>query len=399
MAIQQTAAVPKKPLIGLNYPVPWNAYGVYFGGGNPPASFPPLDAWTVNLKQNLIQLRDTLGIRVVRIFLMGNAVNYGTVARGGTVSGSGFPPVVGFPTPVFTPPAALHPKFVDHLQKMFLAFRDTSCLVIPSLIDFKAFGANVLLSPAVAAAPPIVFEGSVIIQGTKAKPAVDNGCFDRQAIVQDSAVRDAFFRQTLEAFLTASIPFKTSIYAWEVQNEPYWNIQSFANTFVPLRIAGGPTVTESESSVFLQQGIDLIHKHGFQSTVGHRFLDDLDNLPTGSRRQFHYYPRDIAGALGFSDSRLPKFDETKAFLGEFGIQAPSDDHGDLWPDLNGADAGTTDTRVLARLNFIRAQGYPLALIWPDGLDEHSKSSPAPGLDPIQLSPLAQKGIQAFMASS
>jgi hypothetical protein len=185
---------------------------------------------------------------------------------------------------------ALHPKFIDHLQKMFLAFRDTSCLVIPSLIDFKAFGANVLLTPAVAAAPPIEFAGSVIIQGTKASPAVDNGCFDRQAIVQDSAIRDVFFRQTLEAFLTASIPFKTSIYAWEVQNEPYWNIQSFLNGFTPLRFSGGPTVTESESSVFLQQGIDLIHKHGFQSTVGHRFADDLDNLPTGSRRQFHYYP-------------------------------------------------------------------------------------------------------------
>jgi hypothetical protein len=75
------------------------------------------------------------------------------------------------------------------------------------------------------------------------------------------------------------------------------------------------------------------------------------------------------------DCQAPRRDEPE--LPMSGRLMINNGHGDLWPQLNGADAGTTDTRVLARLNFIRAQGYPLALIWPDGLDEHSKSSPAP----------------------
>jgi len=386
VAIQQTAAVPKKPLVGLNYPVPWNAYGIYFGGGNPPASFPALDAWTVNLKQNLIQLRDTLNIRVVRIFLLGNASNYGASVGG-----------------VFTPPTALHPKFIDHLQKMFLAFRDTSMLVIPSLIDFKAFGHSVVLTPAVLAQPAVMQEGSIITPAVKAKGVVTNGCNDMQAIVRDSTIRDLFFKQTLEPFLQASIPFQTSIYAWEVQNEPYWNVQNIVNRFAPLKIAGGFTVEASESSTFLQQGVDLIaDTHKFPSTVGHRFSDDLDNFPTGTRRQFHFYPLLHGLPLTqrqviIADRHLPHFNDTKAFIGEFGIQDPSDGHGALWDDLNGADAPNTRVRVLERLKLIRAQEYPLALIWPDGMDGHgSVSSAIPGPDPIQLSPAAIQGIQDFM---
>jgi hypothetical protein len=69
--------------VGLNYPIPWNAYGYYFGGGDPPGSDSKLDHWTTNLRRNLAELRRELDIRVVRIFLLCNASNYGVFLGGG----------------------------------------------------------------------------------------------------------------------------------------------------------------------------------------------------------------------------------------------------------------------------------------------------------------------------
>src|SRR6478752_9712750 len=131
MGAERTCAVGGKPIIGLNYPVPWQAYGIYLGGGNPCGSNPALDVWPANLKQNLIDLRDQLNMKIVRIFLLCNAVNYGSVSND--------------LDHVFTPPPSLHPKVRQQLQAMFQAFKDTNMLVIPSLIDFKAFGRFSLL--------------------------------------------------------------------------------------------------------------------------------------------------------------------------------------------------------------------------------------------------------------
>src|SRR5882757_1853897 len=46
---------------------------------------------------------------------------------------------------------------------------------------------------------------------------------------------------------------------------------------------------------------------------------------------FHYYPN-LLGRVGLADSDLPKFKDTGAFLGEFGIRAAGDSQGDLWPE-------------------------------------------------------------------
>ncbi len=148
----------------------------------------------------------------------------------------------------------------------------------------------------------------------------------------------------------------------------------------------------AESATFLQQGVDLIEKFptpdkkGFKSTVGHRFCGDLDSAPNGSRRQFHYYPVTrqvpLIGPVTLADSALPLFSDSRAFIGEFGIQDPVDGHGGLWPELNGADAPDTRTRTLERLKFIQGLEYPFALVWPDGLDGHGSVSVAPGPDPL-----------------
>jgi hypothetical protein len=268
-------------------------------------------------------------------------------------------------------------------------------MVIPSIIDFKAFGRKLTLR---AGGPPKTVNGS----RTKRIDPVTNGCTDRQQIVQDKAMRQDFFGQIKENLLDPTIPFRSHIYAWEVQNEPSWNFRTIAGDAV----AGGATVSKAEMRTFLQEGVDLINgitvggQRAFNSTVGHRFLEDLDDLPTGTRRQFHFYPYvinltdDIS--IPLRDVSLPRFEDSRAFLGEIGIQDPLVGHGDLWPDLGGADAGDTRTRILARLQFVRQQGYPLVMMWTDGLDGKGKAPVAPGPDPLQLSPESQSAIKEFM---
>lgn len=331
--------------LGFNYPFPWNAYGRYFGRGAPPGQEPELERWLEELEKNLEFLRQRLTMRVVRLFLLCNGWNYGRVEAG-----------------QFLPPASLHPAFVDDLERLLAVFRAQRVLVVPSLFDFKAFGRQ--------------FER--------------NGAGDRHAIVRDEAIRHVVLSQTLAAFLQASERYRDVILAWEVMNEPIWNVTRLA----PRSAAGGKTTSASSMASFLGQAVQLIDQTGFPSTVGHRFARDLSNYPTGSVRQFHFYPTGIF-RRAVIDRTLPRFEVTRAILGEFGVQAPGE-QGELWPELLGADGGDTRTRTLARLRHVQEKGYRLALLWPDGIDGKGGRSLPPGPDPLQLSVEAQRGIEDFL---
>jgi hypothetical protein len=173
-------------------------------------------------------------------------------------------------------------------------------------------------------------------------------------------------------------------------------------------LAGGPSLSASEMTTFLTEALALIEtKHGFTGTVGHRFSGDLDDFPTGKARQFHFYtkaqrirlmpglpgtvfpPQFIDfGKVIVKDRTLPPFSETNAFVGEF---ATSAHESEPWPELNGADAGDTRSRVAERLRMIDSKGYALALVWPD-----PPETVGPGvIDPLKLTPEAQQGIIDF----
>lgn len=346
-------------MVGVNYPVPWNVYGIYLGSGNPPGSCPGMDVWPENLATNLILLRDELGVRVVRVFLLGNAANYGAVVGGRT-----------------TLPEALDPRVTQQLESMFRAFADAKMLVIPSLIDFKAFGERKLLG--------------------RAPKTRTNGCTNRHDIVNDSVIRRQFFDRVLRPFLAISKPFREAVYAWEVQNEPIWNVNELSVTSVVTdleRVAVGRTkVSRLAMQTFLQEAVDIIERFDveprFSATVGHRFARDLERFPTGQLRQFHYYPLRLLG-LTLVDRSLPDAATTRAFLGEVGAGT----HGDPWPELAGADSfhAGTRTRVRERLGLAQQKGYPLTLLWPDA-DGHT---PFPGPDPLKFSQAAQDGIRDF----
>jgi hypothetical protein len=333
--------------LGFNYPFPWNAYGRYFGRGAPPGTEPELGRWLPELQQNLGILRDRLGMKVVRLFVLCNGWNYGHLAAGRLVL-----------------PAALDTVFLSDLRQTLAIFRQERMKLIPSLFDFKAFGRS----------------------GQK------NGCGDRYDILLDPWTQRGVLEQTLAAFLEASKPYCDVIEAWEVMNEPIWNVTRLA----PRAAAGGPTASPAAMSAFLNRALALIEGHGFPSTVGHRFVRDLERYPTGSVRQFHFYP---TGAFGQAvlDRRLPPFEATRAILGEFGVQSAGE-QGEAWPELRGFDRGATRARTLARLRHVRAKGYRLALLWPDGLDGKGARSLPPGADPIQLSAEAQRGIEDFLSA-
>jgi hypothetical protein len=342
--------------LGLNYPYAWNIYGRYFGGGNPPGSEPLIDHWTLNLQKNLLVLRDTLGISVVRIFLLCNAHNYGT-GRPGAVE----------------QPSAVPAPMLAHLTRMFEAFAAARMLVIPSIIDFKAFG----------------------------RYALDNGCGNREAILTNPRERGFFLENVVKGFAAVAKRHESAVHSLEIMNEPRWNIGAL---YDPAHIAGRLRIPKADMIDFLSRAVRIVNDQGLPSTVGHRFLGDLRQLPTGTRPQFHYYPLRAKriGPIGIprsvdpilKDRTLPRAEVTGAFLGEIGTSA---EHGEPWPELHGADDGGTRERVRERLNLARNRNYRLVLLWPDREGQvFNPGLPGGGPDPIHLTAEAQQGVIDFL---
>src|SRR5262245_15524731 len=375
---ESAAGSGKRMEVGFNYPWAWNAAGTYFGGGDPPGSQPAWDRWTDDLRTNLQSLK-TMGIRHVRIFLLCNAWNYGAITSqppplnpaGETVHTPG--------RDQLTPPTNLHPKFTDHLKAMLEAFAAEEMLALPSLLSFDAF-----------------------------LPSSLGGGGGRSDIATKAGVRGQFLGQVLDQFLTVSRPYASSVYAWEVVNEPIWNTSAdHAEVLVWTKrggdLKGGADVPVADMESLIKEASDLISARGFTSTVGHRYYDDLSGpLPSGKLRQFHYYPSTVAipaeKILGYplphtDRKKLPTYAESRAIVGEFSCKLPGQDEGGAWDELTGADKTDVGTAVHERLRLLNSKGYPLACLWSD-LRGVGASPP----DPLKLSPEAQEGVKRYMAS-
>ncbi|HEY2515749.1 MAG TPA: hypothetical protein VGI39_32995 [Polyangiaceae bacterium] len=290
-----------------------------------------LASWTAGLDDNLGRLRD-LGVEVVRIFLMGNAWSYGRLDG-----------------QVFTPGES-DPALRAQLEAMLAAFQKRDVAAIPSLIDFKGF------------------------QG----PAGTKGYGGRAAMIADAAARAGFFDSVFEPLLQASESYRGAVYAWEVMNEPAW---CMLNPF-----AEGTSAVRA----FLEEGLARVAAHNFSSTVGHRFARDLERLPTGSIRQFHYYPRTgLKAWLPLTEQPLAAHVDTQAILGEFATRLDSS-QGDLWPELPTAAQRDPARAVVERLRVVEGKGYGLALLWPD-LD----GAPVGPADPLKLSAEVAGGLREY----
>jgi hypothetical protein len=344
--------------VGFNYPGSGNHFGDDFGppigGGSRPAPF-----WRATLPGNLDLIFD-LGMRIVRYFIMGNAFNYGDkpkkvlVARGRAV----------FTEWHFDPPAKLEQQYLDDFGEFLQVFKDKSMRVIPSLISFETLG-----------------------------PGETGGCSGRTDLVKDPTKMRHFLDTVLEKFLDVANTFKSQIFAFEVINEPAWNVRSFSKP-VGRTLGGTPDVTDDQMTDFLREALKRIESRGMSSTVGHRFRSDLDDFPKGTRPQFHYYPN-LAGLV---DSDVPEFIDTPgAFVGEFGSILRSEpkepatdvankDQGGNWPELNGADAKPEDA-IFERLKALARKGYSLSMVWPDRKEDVA--------DVLKLTPVKQESLKKF----
>lgn len=385
-----TAVAKRTCEVGVNYEWAFDKYGLYFGlhRGDPalPATKPDdpfaavpneqfdFESWiegggTVkdakgndvsahgSFEQNLVELR-ALGVHHIRIFLLCNAFNWGA-------------PVAGS----FQPPPYLHPRFTQHLNDMFVACQRQDVAVIPSLLDFG------ICQPSLGAAR-------------------------RSGVIPPGTLRDTFFNQVLEPFLDVSAGFDDgTVLAWEIMNEPYWLSNSVfphgSGNLLPFKpftnkefnaSALDPKVVDD----FLTAAIQRVERRNFSfigTTVGHRFFSELDDRPTGSLPQFHYYPKRLGPFTIYDERVLPRtkdLDFARPILGEFASGAGESDP---WFELGGRDGPTARERVFARLSRADALGYTLAYVWPD---LRTGTPTATNKDPLKLSAEAQAGIKDYV---
>jgi hypothetical protein len=343
--------------VGFNYPFGYNRFGSQVG---PNIWVSPADwdkynklaaAGQVNLiplppifdhvDRNLANLK-RMGVAVVRWFLLGNGNNYGPAPS----HLLRLPQFGRFPVPAveFTPPPTLDPRFSRDFEELLKSFATAELQVLPSLISFE-FGAALRSGPGP--------------NGT--------GYGGRADAMTDPAKRTTFLDTVLGGLLAVSARYRDQVYAWEVINEPVWLCRGFGPNSVPEWSSRQPELTDQQMSDFLSDAVGRINDAGFQSTVGHRYFDDLSRYPTGTLRQFHDYnehsfwstiapgysndPPRIRGGGLFTGSQ-------KTILGEF--DSSHNRFGDPWAkDLDNGDT------TLTRLGLLAREGCELALIWPD----------------------------------
>jgi hypothetical protein len=340
--------------VGINYMWGYDKYGLYFGPhqrSNEAPREPEMDFWLVQLDKNLKHWKSNLNVDIVRIFVLCNMQNVGFADANGK-----------WQLPTGKDPAKQH---LAHLTLMLQTFQKHEVQVIPSLVDFGL-------------ADPDLFDE------------------DRKSVISDPAVTARFNEMFFEPMLRESKKFKNSIFAWEVINEPSWIASlgwpNFAKLFNAEANFSGPFpnfLSISTINTFLNTELDVIKKHGFSSTVGHRFKGDLTDYPTGTISQFHYYPH----PLNSDPKPIPDYNDTtsvpskfnNSFIGEFGAGT----QGSQWKGLDGRDGPGAKERVLERLLFLERKGYKLAFVWPDLEFSGKITSTTP--DP-KLSKAAEDGI-------
>jgi hypothetical protein len=378
--------IPPKMEVGYNYPWPFGRYGTTIGPrdleNEPPLgnnsdvavfrdvkTHPPEGS----LAKNLTFLRDELNIRKVRMFLLGNAWNYGRKP---------FLPKGVFIVPDF------HPLFLKHFREMLEVFAAKEMQILPSLIDFAAFYELDR------------FNGTRFVgSGSGRTEIARNG-------------RKKFFDTVLKPLLgiSADPDLRKTIFAWEVVNEPRWPLTNISLINIlpqvpkrPHTETTGNDLDVQEMSTFIREALNIIET-GFPSTVGHRFLGDLvssgsffsaGTMPGGTKPQFHYYAMKVPDKakiqLPGDPDTIPDFaslagdPRTKdAFIGEF--------HSDMnrpWPECGGRD-NTLRTTAFERLKVLAQKGYPLVFVWPDGGPPGADNT-----DALKLMPDTIESIKQF----
>ena len=316
--------------VGVNYP--WVNYGWDFGLGPPQWRGSEANpTWYAQIDQHL-QLFRSLGISVVRWFILADGLTYGT---GG-----------GAPRPDPTPehgwrfdPPSLSSEFLQHFEELLTRFanfnRDAPrpIQLLPVLIDFHFCepGNMPVMRPDPTNANMTIPDPDWVKQG-------------RADAITDTDKRRQFLDQVLDPLLDVSQARREVIYAWELINEPEW----VTNAWHPDRQMNHP-IDEASMRAFIREGKARILSAGLKPTIGFALIDTLRRSRIAAEiNQFHHYP-DGVRKLGRhrSNARYP------CIIGEFAT-APTD----TWPELT-----KSGQSVLNRLKLAAAKSYPLAIPW------------------------------------
>ena len=319
--------------VGVNYP--WFDYGWDFGVAPPGWRSTQTDPrWYGEIDSHL-QRFQSLGISVVRWFILGDGLTYGT---GGSAP---YADATAGGEWRFDPPMPA-PEIAQHFEELLQRFENVNragslpIQLLPVFIDFHFCDPG---SDAEKPQVPNPYPGWVK-QG-------------RADAITDTNKRQRFLEQAFDPLLRVSQAHAAVIYAWEVINEPEW----ITNTWNPDNPTNHP-VDATSMQAFLEAGKARIRAAGLKPTIGFASIDTLRATGiTAEINQFHHYPagRKTLERSGF-DPNYP------GIVGEFATS-----QADIWPELK--DTGQS---VLNRLRQADAQGYPLAIPWSfRGQDPHT----------------------------
>jgi hypothetical protein len=314
---------------GVNYP--WFSYGWDFGPAPPGWRTGNEPDWVPHIGQDLEHLA-ALGISVVRWFILGDGLSYGTGAdapkqdRLAPGDGAGWR---------FEPPA-LASEFSEHFEAVLQSFAPHAAgphpvRLLPVLADYK------FCEPG---AWPVVSEDSALRQEVPDSGWVKGG--RAEAITTN---RPQFIEQVLQPLLRLSSGYKDAIYAWDIFNEPEW----VTNGWHPDGRTDHP-VNESDMRAFLEDSMSAIRQAGFNSTIGFGMIETIGQTGLyADINQFHHYS---GGSRSLE--RDPFDPRHPGVIGEFATSTAED----TWPELR-----ERGQRILERLKLAQSQGYALALAW------------------------------------
>ncbi len=288
-----------KIYVGINYP--WNNYGWDFG--NPPPGWNNPD-WKLQVENDIKEAK-ILGISIMRWFILGDGLTYGT----GIDSPSYHLPEDKYH---FDPPLlSTYPKIKSDFEWVLQTFRKYGMKLIPSLLDFHCCDNGISVS-------------SGYVKG---------GRFDIMIYVSK---RTALINNLLNPLLDLSSNYKDVIYAWEVMNEP----ELALNT------------SNQQKIDFVYSCINAINKKGFISTVGFQKYTTIDSwnikkVPYLGIKllQYHYYPENMTEKIPYATSSTP------CIIGEFETGKTR-----KWPDI-------ISQSMYDKLKLIEHEGYSVALPW------------------------------------
>jgi hypothetical protein len=366
-------------IVGYNYAWPSNKFGRWLGPDQRQDLLPQdyRDRWKdlrfkESIRKNLATLLQN-GVTVVRWFLLGNGWNYGPPPTKVEIRSGKYPTEVAIRWR-FDPPSMLDPLFLEHFRQLLDIHRELGMKMIPSLVSFEFFATD----------------------------KSEGGSGGRGDIATDWRKRNTFLFSVLGEFLRVSADFRSVIYAWEVINEPAWDLRWITPTLTG-NTPHVPYVQLDSMKAFIYLSLKWMEDKRFESTVGHRFLSDFNLMPTGSKPQFHYYATRFLEQA--DPGKLPIASAARrAFVGEFGAligkgyeqgQKPNKaSYGKVWEtDLpNGEDKDPRNT-VYARLKKLKELNYELALVWPEYDDLEVDK-----IDGLKISPDKLAAIKRFVDS-